>query len=235
MLFLLLFFFIKLSFAYEDPTGGKPFFQWSWHDQIKPMIKEAGESEHLTLLGGMVAGSFAVQPFDRRVRDHRNVHGTLLVGKNEANAISDISHGGLEIGAALMTLGFDTDEGVKLSRALIFTSLSTSLLKFTVRRERPDQSNRSSWPSGHTSSMFALSGSLSASYGLRAAIPAYAASALVAVSRIRENEHWLSDVVGGAFLGTYWAMVSHDVKQTELSFIPVPVHDGGMILVQKSY
>lgn len=228
-------FIMSLSFAYEDPTGGKPFFKWSWQDQIKPMMKEAGEGEHLTLLGGMVAGSFAAQPFDRRVRDHRNVHGDLLVGRNEANVISDISHGALEVGAALVTLGLDTPEGVKLSRALIFTSLSTSLLKFSVSRQRPDQSNSSSWPSGHTSSMFALAGSLTSSYGLRAAIPSYAATALVALSRMKENEHWLSDIVGGAFLGTYWAMVSHDVKPTELTFLPVPVGDGGMILVQKSY
>ncbi len=234
MWFLFLF-FINISYAYEDPTGGKPFFEWSWQDQIKPMIKKSGEGEHLTLLGGMVAGSLAVQPFDRRVRDHRNVHGDLLMGRKEANITSDISHGALEVGAALITLGFDTAEGVKLSRALIFTSLSTSILKFGVRRERPDQSNRSSWPSGHTSSMFALAGSLSSSYGIRAAIPAYTASALVAVSRIRENEHWLSDVVGGAFLGTYWALISHDVKPTEVSFIPVPVNDGGMILAQKSF
>ncbi|MES2527285.1 MAG: phosphatase PAP2 family protein [Bdellovibrionota bacterium] len=226
---------MNFAFAYEDPTGGKPFFKWSWQDQIKPMFKEAGEPSHLSLLGGAFLGTVAIQPYDRKVRNYREEHGNLLMGKKDSRNVSLISNGWLEVGAAATLLYFDSPEAVKMSRALIFTSLSTGILKTVVRRERPDHSNKASWPSGHTSSMFALAGSLAGSYGLAGAVPGYSAALLVALSRINENKHWAGDLVGGAFIGTYWALVSQGVKSDEVSFMPVPVDDGGMILVHKTF
>jgi membrane-associated phospholipid phosphatase len=149
--------------------------------------------------------------------------------------MSDLSNGWVEAGFSLVALGIDTPEGVKISRALLFTSLSTGVLKIFVNRERPDKSNNTSWPSGHTSSMFALAGALTYSYGLSAAVPAYSAAGLVALSRMRENKHWLSDVVAGAFIGTYWARVSYSVvDENAMSLMPVPVDDGMIIVFQKS-
>jgi membrane-associated phospholipid phosphatase len=83
--------------------------------------------------------------------------------------------------------------------------------------------------------MFAMAGSLAGSYGAQAGIPAYGAASIVALSRIRENKHWLSDVVGGAFIGTYWACVSNSVADERISFIPVPVDDGMMMVFQKTF
>jgi membrane-associated phospholipid phosphatase len=79
--------------------------------------------------------------------------------------------------------------------------------------------------------MFALAGALSGSYGIAAAIPAYSAAGLVALSRIRENKHWLSDVVGGALIGTYWACVSYSMyEKSTMSLMPVPMNDGMMVV-----
>lgn len=232
----LIFFFTSLVFAYEDPTGGKPLGPWLYEDQIKPMVIEAGKFQHLSLLGGALAGSLAVKPYDRKVREYRNEGRNLLLGKQDSHVVSDLSDGWIEAGAALVALGFDTPEGVKISRALIFTSFSTGALKVVVDRERPDKSNDSSWPSGHTSSMFALAGALTGSYGVVAAIPAYSAAGLVALSRVRENKHWLSDVVAGAFIGTYWARVSYSLdEKSTMTLVPVPVDDGMLVVFQKSF
>jgi membrane-associated phospholipid phosphatase len=231
----LIFFLFNLVFAYEDPTGGKPFGPWVYNDQVKPMVKEAGRSENLIILAGSVAGTFAAMPFDHRVRDFRTEHGNLILGKQESHVVSDVANSWIQVGTSLLLLGIDSPEGVKLARTLIFTSITGSGLKLLANRERPDHSDHASWPSGHSSSMFALAGSLAGSYGWRAGIPAYSAATLVALSRIRENKHWLSDVVGGALFGTYWACVSNGVGEKSYALVPVPVRDGMMVMYSRPF
>lgn len=236
MIAFLLFTFSLFSFAYEDPTGGKAFGPWLYEDQVKPMVKEAGETSHLLILAGGLGGSLIAQPYDRKVRDHRREHRTLLMGENEAQTFSNLADGWFQAGVSLAALSFDTPEGVKMSRAILFTAVSNGVLKIAIDRERPDGSDNASWPSGHTSSMFALAGALTGSYGAKAAVPAYSAATLVALARMRENKHWLSDVVAGAFLGTYWARVSYSVpEKNAVTVMPVLIEDGAMILALKSF
>jgi membrane-associated phospholipid phosphatase len=84
--------------------------------------------------------------------------------------------------------------------------------------------------------MFTLAGSLTYSYGWKAAVPAYTAATVTALSRIKENKHWLSDVVAGAFLGTYWATVSAKVADKRISMLmPVPVDDGMAIVWMRQF
>lgn len=92
--------------------------------------------------------------------------------------------------------------GSGLLRTLAFTQLVVAPIKFTVRRERPDGSNRLSFPSGHTANSFAVARFLHRSYGPRVGIPLYAVGFFVAAGRIEDDLHFLSDVVMGAVLGT---------------------------------
>ena len=59
-----------------------------------------------------------------------------------------------------------------------------------------------SFPSGHAADTFALATALERHLGWRGALPAYIFSSYVAASRLRENLHFLSDVVFGATVGT---------------------------------
>jgi undecaprenyl-diphosphatase len=81
---------------------------------------------------------------------------------------------------------------------------TTALLKGIVNRERPEHQHSSRWdssfPSGHTSSWFALATVYSAKYP-RYAIPLYGAGVLVGLSRIYLGEHYPSDVLVGAVVG----------------------------------
>ena len=86
-------------------------------------------------------------------------------------------------------------------RALVVTQTFTFALKYAVGRERPDGSSNSSFPSGHTSGMFAMATVLERHYGWNAGAPAYAIATYVAGSRLNEAKHYLSDVVFGATLG----------------------------------
>ena len=77
-------------------------------------------------------------------------------------------------------------------------------LKYTVKRERPDGSTHNSFPSGHTATAFMAATMLYKEYGDVSpwiGIGAYTSSTLVAVGRMMNNRHWLSDVLAGAGIG----------------------------------
>jgi membrane-associated phospholipid phosphatase len=87
------------------------------------------------------------------------------------------------------------------THAVILSSLYTNVLKAAVQRERPDGSDRLSFPSGHTSSAFALASVAQAHYGWKAGVPSYLAASAIGFSRISNDRHNLSDVLAGATLG----------------------------------
>lgn len=116
------------------------------------------------------------------------------------------------IGAAgLVTLtGFMNGQSFKqtfsdvelLGEAVITEATIVELLKITSHRQRPNDANYKSFPSGHTSGSFTLAACLSEIYGKKVGIPAYAMATFVASSRINDNKHYFSDVVTGAVIGT---------------------------------
>jgi membrane-associated phospholipid phosphatase len=95
-----------------------------------------------------------------------------------------------------------------LAEAAIVSSLYTTTLKSAVHRNRPDTSDRLSFPSGHTSSAFAMAAVFDAHYGPKVGLPAYAAAAAIGISRMESNKHHLSDVLAGATIGY---LVGHSV------------------------
>lgn len=74
-------------------------------------------------------------------------------------------------------------------------------LKYAVQRPRPDGTSDDSFPSGHASETFAVASVLTKYYGWKGALPGYSWASYVAVSRLNQKRHFLSDVVFGAGLG----------------------------------
>lgn len=69
---------------------------------------------------------------------------------------------------------------------------------------RPDGSNRRSFPSGHTATVFMMATMLSKEYGHKSpwiSVGAYTVAAATGLSRIANNRHWMSDVMVGAGIG----------------------------------
>ena len=89
-----------------------------------------------------------------------------------------------------------------LFQAITYSFLFAQPLKPLIGRGRPNGSNNRSMPSGHTSQSFAVAAVVNEIYGHNAGILAYLVASLVGVSRINDNEHYLSDVIIGAGLGT---------------------------------
>jgi hypothetical protein len=194
----------------EKPAGPPP---TPAHTGIKAMLKglltDFGNlpSRQNFLLAGVGGGlALAAHPADDDVNAH-------LVGKGWAKnvfspgAIMGSSPTLLGVAATIYAVGRAKDEpkvshvGMDLLRSLAVSEGLTQALKYTVRRERPDGSGPNSFPSGHAADTFAFATALERHLGWRGAVPAYIFSSYVAASRLRENRHFLSDVVFGATVG----------------------------------
>lgn len=91
--------------------------------------------------------------------------------------------------------------GRDIVRAQLLSQALVQTLKFTVRRDRPDQSNNKSFPSGHSASAFATATVLQRHYGWKIGVPAYALGGYVSLARMAWNRHHATDVIMGAGFG----------------------------------
>jgi len=108
-----------------------------------------------------------------------------------------------------------------MSQAVVVNFFYTLVIKEAVRRDRPDHSDRLSFPSGHASNAFACATVWSEQYGWKGAVPGYLAAGLIAGSRLALKKHRLSDVVGGATLGV---IVGKSVARWDAKPSRKPVH-----------
>jgi hypothetical protein len=227
----------------EDPTGGKPFFPWAWNEQLKPTIIKGFDKTGLIIAGSGAVSVLVVHQYDGKVYDFIKDGGNLWMSEETAEKFGKLGNGVVGFVLVGTQYYFDQENGLKTFRALLLTTVAHVTMAAIVQRERPGNRSDylpfpSSFPSGHTSSAFALAGSLAYSYGWAGAVPGYLAATAIAVSRVKENRHWVSDIVGGAFLGTFWARASFaegEVDKEAFFIIPIPVYDGGMISAIKEF
>jgi membrane-associated phospholipid phosphatase len=90
--------------------------------------------------------------------------------------------------------------GSDLLRAQVLNGILTTGVKLAATRTRPNGGGHS-FPSGHSSATFASATVLADHYGWKVGAPAYAVAGFIGWTRIRDREHWLSDVVFGSALG----------------------------------
>jgi len=91
--------------------------------------------------------------------------------------------------------------GMDLIQSLLVSEALVQKLKYATQRTRPDGSDNHSFPSGHAADTFAFATALERHLGWKGAVPAYIFSSYVAISRLPDNKHWLSDAVFGASVG----------------------------------
>lgn len=142
---------------------------------------------------------------------------------------------------ALYTLGYFTKSekvralGSDLVRAQILTQLTVQAAKYTMQRRRPDSSDRLSLPSGHAAGTFATATILKKHFGWKVGIPAYAAGAYVASSRMAANKHHLSDVIMGAAFGIAAAhSVTLGAGTNRFAMNIAPTQGGGMVTFSRT-
>ncbi len=113
---------------------------------------------------------------------------------NASNAITPF----LAVGG--LSLMSDSDALKQGSKALAATGLLTVAMKSTFRQKRPISDSRTSFPSGHTSSAFAMA-TVVADYKPQYKWTAYGGAAIIGWSRVEVGAHRWRDVAAGAVLG----------------------------------
>ncbi len=132
--------------------------------------------------------------------------------------------------ATLAGVMIDEDwQGLKQGALTAVTSLgATYILKYAIKEERPDHSNRHSFPSGHTSTTFATATFLQRRYGWKLGVPAYALATYVGWGRVFSKKHHWWDVVAGAAIGAGSALIYTRpfAQKHELELSGGPTDDG---------
>jgi hypothetical protein len=189
---------------------------------------------YLAAIGGGLAAAAhpADKSFNAHLRSHYDgVNKAFAAGKYIGNtpeqvalSLGTYAYGRLRHQPKVAHLGMD------LLQAQIMTELLVQPLKFATRRERPDLSNRQSFPSGHAAVTFASATVIERHLGWRKSLLAYTIASYVALSRIHDNRHYLSDVIFGAAVGSIAGrtVVHHDADYWAFSPVRVP---GGVALM----
>ena len=164
--------------------------------------------------GAISLGNNGIRKMDFSVRDH-------LVEKNalwNQNWDNYMLYSPAVAAFGMKLCGVESTH--KTTDMIILYALSSILnngivegTKRITARERPDCSNRLSFPSGHTSNAFVAAEFLHQEYKNQSvwiSAGGYGMASLIAVARVYNNKHWISDVLTGAGIGilstkiVYW-------------------------------
>ncbi len=112
-------------------------------------------------------------------------------------------------GAMLVTWGTATllkDKTLSLAMETSLLSFVISMsittgLKYGINRERPNGGDHS-LPSGHATAAFSTATVFSNFYEYEVGIPAFALASFTVFTRLDQSEHYLTDVLLGAIIGT---------------------------------
>jgi len=184
--------------------------------------------------GGLAAAAHpADQTFNARLRSHYDAVNTAFApGKYLGDTPEQVA---LSLATYAFGRAFDRPKvshlGMDLIQAQLLTELLVEPIKFATRRERPDGSNRQSFPSGHAAVTFATATVIERHLGWRKSVLGYAIASYVAASRLHDNRHYLSDVIFGAGVGAIAGRTVVHHAADYWAFTPVSVPGGGVALL----
>jgi membrane-associated phospholipid phosphatase len=185
-----------------------------------PLHSKAGQwGLAVGALGAIALSSLGDQPLREYAQSHRTAGSQQLLTPFSYYGTGFVLApliGGMYVGGLAFSQPWLHETGRCALTAVLLASLSTTLLKMTFGRQRPYlneghtdfdwfQLRSSAWsfPSGHTTAAFAMSTVLACRIDHPAATVAlYSIAALTAAQRIHDDNHWLSDVLLGAAIGT---------------------------------
>ena len=218
------------------------------HTGIRALLGNFGEDVtklpsmqnlYLAAIGGGLA--IAVHPADQTFNAHlqapysAGVNNFFAPGKYLGDTPEQVV---LSLGTYAVGRIFDQPKtahlGMDLLQAQLLTEMLVEPIKFATRRERPDGSNRQSFPSGHAAITFAGATVIERHLGWKYSIIGYTIASYVAASRLHDNRHYLSDVVFGAAVGSIAGRTVVHHASDYWAVAPVRVPGGVAILISRT-
>ncbi len=177
---------------------------------------------NLVILGTAYAGSLAIQEsgpdstvehYYNRNNDFQAPHHTFK--EDWRDAFGAVGNPGTHfaLAGAWYLLGQQTmddktyEVGKTLFSALMINGM-TVMVGQAASWDKAPNGEYGTFPSGHTSSSFVVASVLHEAYGHVVGVPLYGLATLVGIERLDDREHYFSDVVMGAVLGT---VIGHSV------------------------
>jgi membrane-associated phospholipid phosphatase len=177
------------------------------------------------------------------VRDWRNAHAPHFeTHVDDAIQFAPIA---LVYGLDLFKLKSKDDwlnKTLLLAKSEVLMNVMVHALKTTTNVTRPDGSTNNSFPSGHTAHAFMAATFMHKELGEKSvwfSISAYTMATSVAVFRVMNNRHWISDVLAGAgfgILSTNMVYATHRYrwgKRPNLTVLPIYSNGPGLYLALK--
>ena len=130
-----------------------------------------------------------------------------------------------------LTATYTLDDADGRERLLVSYALTMGAavsLKAATDVERPDDSDRLSFPSAHTASAFSGASFLQRRYGWEVGLPAYLGASYVGWSRINAERAHIRDVMAGAVLG--WGINAWLVPEPHQAALAIWPTEGGAVL-----
>ncbi len=221
-----------------DQPGPEPVARTGFHAYFYSVAHDFGAMPTMkstyAVLGGVGGLALTVQGQDPTMNAHFQGSNTgfFAAGQHIGQSYTIAAAGFATYVAGRLTKNEKaTHIGIDELRALLETELIVQGMKYAIRRERPDGTGYS-FPSGHAADSFAAATVLQRHFGAKAAIPTYLLASYIAMSRLHENRHYVSDVIFGAGVGY---MVGHTVTRhgkgnfLEFAMYPIVVPGGGGI------
>jgi membrane-associated phospholipid phosphatase len=156
------------------------------------------------LIGGIVSGALAFE--DHGIRNSWSIRDRDSAFGKTGSLLGGITVVGPAV-AGLFVAGHCSKKdrfhsfAYSLAQATTINLGLTEGLKCATRRIRPSGNSKMSFPSGHSSSAFAIAAVVQGYYGRNAGIFGYGVAGFISASRVRANKHWASDVAVGATIG----------------------------------
>ena len=234
--------------SYQDEKGPKKYLEWLWKDPVNLLTRPAFWDGEQWKTFGIEAGiTGGLLPLDNTVRDvvHDNKTASLDDGLNTVRTITGagayyFAASGAIFGSGLIVQNEKlADSGFLAFESVAYAGGLEEGLKFVTGRKRPNSARNqfqfqgpsgrgfnSSFVSGESTVAFAFASSVSEVWqNPWVTWPLYMFAGAVGAQRITDNKHWLSDVVGGAFLGEAVGKTivrmhySHDVEGKVVPYV----------------
>ncbi len=204
-------------------------FQWQTDDWLKA--------------GGILAAGGALYLFDEKINE--------IVQRNKSPLTGVLAEAGNTLGNGyylIPTIAVSSLAGYVLDdkkledtawlslKSVLLAGAATSALKLATQRQRPQSGNgkefwngsgfswhRDSFPSGHTTNVWAVATIVAEQYKSTKWVPsaAYGLALLTPYARMHDRKHWSSDVFAGALIGYLSARLT--LKTTpRLEVLPNP-------------